>query len=166
MSTLSPLTTLNMIVEIPKGSNIKYEWNEKCNCLTVDRVINTPVKYFFNYGFIPNTLGPDGDPLDVVLLNSDPIYPLSHVEIKVLGMLETTDEHGQDNKIVAVLSDKIDPQSLSINCMNDICPYTKEQLKYFFIHYKDLDKNKWIEVSEFRDRDIALKHIAEFSLSL
>ena len=154
-----------MVVEIPKGSNLKYEWNEKHDQLVVDRVIQTPVNYFFNYGFIPNTLGKDGDPLDVVLLNCDAIYPLSRIKIKVLGMLETVDEHGQDNKIIAVPDDTVDCKSTSFNDICDISHHIRAQVKHFFSHYKDLDANKWIKVGEYQSKTIAVAHILECSLN-
>ena len=150
-----------MIVEIPKGSNIKYEWSEEHQTLIVDRMIQTPVNYFFNYGFIPGTLGLDGDPLDVVLLNCDAIYPLSRIAVKVLGMLETTDEHGEDNKIIAVPVDKVDPKSSCLHDLGDVCPHVQNQIKHFFQHYKDLEKNKWIKVGEFCDRDTTIEHIKD-----
>jgi inorganic pyrophosphatase len=163
MSTLK--NEFDMIVEIPKGSNIKYEWNEEHSQLIVDRIIQTPVNYFFNYGFLPNTLGKDGDPLDVVLLNIDPVYPLSRIRIKVLGMLETRDEHGEDNKIIAVPSDRVDPKSSCLHDLGDVCHHLKSQIVHFFSHYKDLEANKWIEVGEFQSLEKTLTHIRESHLN-
>lgn len=151
----------DMTVEIPKGSNMKYEWNEQHNQLVVDRVVQTPVSYFFNYGFLPNTLGKDGDPLDVVLLNCDAIYPLSRIRIKVLGMLETVDEHGEDNKIIAVPDDKVDCRSACYHDIVDICHHIRAQVKHFFSHYKDLEPNKWIKVGEFKSKEEAVNHILD-----
>ena len=152
-------TIFDMIVEIPKGSNIKYEWSEKHDQLVVDRIIQTPVNYFFNYGFIPGTLGKDNDPLDVVLLNCDAIYPLSRISVKVLGMLETVDEHGEDNKIIAIPSDKVDQKSSCLNNIDDLCHHIKNQIKHFFSHYKDLEQNKWITVKDYKSLDVTVQHI-------
>jgi inorganic pyrophosphatase len=146
-------------VEIPRGSNIKYEIvGGKLIC---DRVLHTPMTYIFNYGCFEGTLAGDGDPLDVVLLSEASFYPGCYVKCKVIGVLMTKDEKGDDEKIIAVPIDSVDPQYSAINDIGDLPASTVEQIKFFFKNYKSLEKGKEVFVNDFHGRDRAMEIYAE-----
>ena len=134
--------SVDVFIEIAKGSHIKYEYDKKREALVCDRILHTPFKYEFNYGFIPETLSPDGDTLDVVVIMDDELIPGSYINCKFLGYLETEDDHGVDPKILMCPSNKIDPTYNSITDIFDISAHTIDKIKYFFQHYKDLEKKQ------------------------
>ena len=145
----------NVFIEISKNSNIKYEYNHEINTLICDRVLHTPFKYQFNYGFIPNTLSLDMDPLDVVLLMDDELVPGCQIRCKFIGCLETKDDAGIDPKIIMCPSNSVDPTYASINGIKDVPSHTIEKIKYFFSHYKDLE-HKHVEIGNILDKDEAI----------
>jgi len=147
-----------VIIEIAKGSHIKYEYDKENNILVCDRILYTPFKYPFNYGFIPNTLSEDNDPLDAVVLMDDELIPGCRIKCKILGYLDTRDDAGKDPKIIVCPIDKIDPTWNNINDLFDekIDEHTLGKIKYFFEHYKDLER-KTVDVKEFYDSDNAMK---------
>ena len=145
------LTEANVFIEISKNSNIKYEYNHEINTLICDRVLHTPFKYPFNYGFIPKTLSLDMDPLDVVLLMDDEVVPGCQIRCKFIGCLETKDDAGIDPKIIMCPSHSVDPTYASINGIKDVPLHTIEKIKYFFSHYKDLE-NKNVEIGDILDK--------------
>ena len=138
---------VDVFIEIAKGSNIKYEYDKKREALVCDRILHTPFNYEFNYGFIPDTLSPDGDALDVVLIMDDKLMPGSYINCKFLGYLETEDENGIDPKILMCPSNKIDPTYSSISDINNVSTHKIEKIKYFFQHYKDLE-NKTVKIGQ------------------
>jgi inorganic pyrophosphatase len=148
-------------IEVPRGSNVKYEYDHINHKLIVDRILHSPVYYFFNYGYIPDTLGGDGDPLDVVVLTNETLYPTAYVECKIIGVLKTEDEKGEDDKIICVPRDKIDFVSKGINDLADIDEMTKDRLVQFFETYKKLEPNKWVRTKGFGDKEAALSILAE-----
>jgi inorganic pyrophosphatase len=103
------MTEVDVVIEISKGGHIKYEYDKEKRILICDRILHTPLKYPFNYGFIPNTLSEDGDPLDVVVLMDDELVPGSMIKCKILGYLDTKDDAGNDPKIIVCPIDKVDP---------------------------------------------------------
>jgi inorganic pyrophosphatase len=103
------MSEVDVIIEISKGSHIKYEYDKERNMIICDRILHTPMKYPFNYGFVPNTLSEDGDPLDVVVLMDDELVPGCVIKCKILGYLDTKDDEGNDPKIIACPVGKIDP---------------------------------------------------------
>jgi inorganic pyrophosphatase len=151
-------------IEIPKGSNVKYEIDHETNNLICDRFLHVPFAYPFNYGYIYNTLGGDGDPLDAVVICNRSLLPTCYIKCKVIGALVTVDEKGRDEKIILVPDDNIDPYNKSINSYKDLDTHTLDEIKYFFTHYKDLEIGKFITVEDFIDRDNAWE-IYEQSLS-
>ena len=157
---------IDVMIEIPKNSHIKYEYDKELNALRCDRILHTPLKYFFNYGFIPNTLSGDGDPLDVVVLMEDELIPGSYIKCKILGCLETTDDDGDDPKLIACPISKIDPTFKNINNISDLKQHTLDKLKYFFMHYKDLEKKK-VSIGDYLDNkksiDIYKESVINFS---
>lgn len=141
-------------VEIPRGSNIKYEIvGGKLIC---DRILHTPMNYIFNYGCFESTLAGDGDPLDVVLLSEASFFPGCYVKCKIIGVLMTRDEKGDDEKIITVPIDSVDPQYSGINDIGDLPPSTIEQINFFFKNYKSLEKGKEVIVGDFHGRDHAV----------
>ena len=147
---------VDMIVEIPYNSLIKYEFDEEYNLMRCDRVLNTSMLYPGNYGYIPNTLSPDNDPLDILLLTEYPIFPGTIINVKIIGVLLTTDEMGDDEKLLAVPSNNVDPKFKNINELNDLDINTLNKIKHFFTHYKDNDDNKWVQVKNFENKTFAL----------
>lgn len=151
------MSEVDVIVEISKGNHIKYEYDKKKNMIICDRVLHTPMKYPFNYGFIPNTLSDDGDPLDVVVLMDEKLIPGCMIKCKILGYLDTRDDSGNDPKLIACPISKIDPTFENLNCLKQILDnHTLKKIEYFFTHYKDLE-NKSVTVGNFYDISDAIQ---------
>jgi inorganic pyrophosphatase len=144
--------TVNAIIEIPQGSRAKYEIDKDSGLLKLDRVIYSSFYYPINYGFIPRTLGEDGDPLDILVLCSLPVQPLCLVEATVIGNMQMIDNGQKDDKIIAVAT--TDPEVNSIKNMNQLAPHFFNQLKHFFEQYKFLE-NKLVEIDEFQNAEMA-----------
>lgn len=138
---------VNVLIEIPMGSNIKYEYDEEEEVVKVDRVLYTSMVYPFNYGFVPGTLEEDGDPIDVLVITSYPILPGTAIEARPIGMLYMRDEEGEDAKIIAVPKDKIDPSYSNVRDIIDLPEAVKNKIMHFFEHYKELEPGKWVKVS-------------------
>jgi inorganic pyrophosphatase len=155
----NPPEDIYVVVEIPLGSNIKYELDKESGMIFVDRVLFTSMVFPFNYGFVPKTLEEDGDPVDVVLLSYDPVAPGSVVRARPIGLLEMEDENGPDSKIIAVPHEKIDNRFAKIKDINDVDDAVKERIKHFFEHYKELEKGKWVKVRNWKGREAALEAI-------
>ncbi|EAH8151756.1 TPA: inorganic diphosphatase [Campylobacter lari] len=140
---------LNAVIEIPYGSNIKYELDKESGAIMVDRVMYSAMFYPANYGFIPNTLADDGDPIDVLVLNEYPIQAGAVIPCRLIGVLLMEDESGMDEKLLAVPVSKIDPRYDDIKTLNDLPKANLEKIKNFFETYKMLEPNKWVKVKEF-----------------
>ena len=155
---------MDIIIEISKGSSIKYEFEQ--GKLKVDRFLNVPFVYPFNYGYLPNTLGRDDDPLDAVVICEHQLLPCVSIKCKLIGVLKTNDEHGEDNKFIFVPDDKVDVKSKNIKNLSHIEKKMLDKIEYFFRHYKDLDINKWINVESwvgFEGEEDEVKSIYEYS---
>jgi len=150
---------VNVVIEIPLGSYIKYEVDKETGLLFVDRILYTATHYPFNYGFIPATLEEDGDPVDVLVLGYEPLLPGSVIEVKPVGVLEMEDEEGPDAKIIAIPKEKIDPRFKEVKDIDDIPEAIKDKVKHFFEHYKELEPGKWVKVTGWKGREEALKRI-------
>lgn len=150
---------INVFIEIPEGVSVKYELDKDSNLIFVDRFLYTEMEYPFNYGFIPNTLSDDGDPIDVLVLSSKPVVPGVVIPARPIGMLEMEDEAGIDNKIIAVPLSKVDPKFKDYNDIEDIPKETKERLKHFFENYKKNEPGKWVKIKNWMDKAVALKDI-------
>ena len=155
---------LDVFIEIAKGSHIKYEYDKERKALVCDRILHTPFKYEFNYGFIPETLSQDGDALDVVVIMDDKLIPGSYINCKFLGYLETEDDHGTDPKILMCPSNKIDPTYNLISDISDLSTHTIEKIKYFFQHYKDLE-NKQVKIGKIYSKLEAIKIFLDSSIN-
>ena len=147
---------VDVIVEISKNSNVKYEYDEEEKILVCNRVLHTPFTYIFNYGYIPHTLSPDGDPLDAVILMDDELIPNCKIRCRILGCLETSDDKGFDPKLILCPSMSVDPSYARLNNITDVTDHTLEKIRYFFAHYKDLE-NKNVHIGNLLDRDSALQ---------
>ena len=152
-------------IEISKNSNLKYEYSEKDNTLYLDRVLPSSNFFPYNYGYIPETLAPDNDAVDIILISSHQLQQGCMVNVNVVGGIETTDENGKDDKILCVLNDKVDKENTHINDISDI-PETKlTQIKYFLQHYKDNDGKKFIKIGEIYNKESALQFIDSCRIS-
>lgn len=143
---------INVIVEVPIGGEpIKYEMDKDSGALFVDRFLYTPMRYPGNYGFVPHTLSEDGDPIDVLVCNTRPIMPGAVLNCRPIGVLVMEDDGGQDEKLIAVPSNKMTSRYVDVHSYNDIPTITREQIEHFFQHYKDLEPNKWVKISHWGD---------------
>jgi inorganic pyrophosphatase len=147
---------VNAVIEIPQGSRAKYEVDKETGLLRLDRVIYSSFHYPINYGFIPQTLGQDGDPLDILVLCSQAIQSLCLVEATVIGNMQMIDSGTMDDKIIAVASK--DPSVNHFGSTEDLSPHFLLELRNFFEQYKVLE-NKKVEIDNFQDKDTACKVI-------
>ncbi|HVF69155.1 MAG TPA: inorganic diphosphatase, partial [Xanthomonadales bacterium] len=130
---------INVIIEIPLHSNIKYELDKDSGAVFIDRFLHTSMVFPTNYGFVPGTLAEDGDPLDVMVLSDHSVAPGTVIPSVVIGMLEMEDEAGIDTKILAVPSIKIDPLYGVYKDASEIPTAIKNKLKHFYENYKTLE---------------------------
>ena len=149
---------VNAIIEIPEGSRTKYEVDKKTGLLKMDRVVYSSFHYPMNYGFLPQTLGLDGDPLDILVLCSQPIQPLCLVRATVIGNMQMIDSGEEDDKIIAVASD--DPTVNHITSIDELPRHTISVLRNYFEQYKVLE-NKEVVIEDFQDKFVAYRIIAE-----
>jgi inorganic pyrophosphatase len=150
-----------VFIEIPQGSNVKYELDKEKALLFVDRFLHTPMVYPFNYGFIPQTLAEDGDPLDVLVICDSPVVPGTVIVSKPIGILLMEDEAGKDEKIIAVPIEKIDPVEGRYKNIKDLPEALKNKIKHFFEYYKSLEPGKWVKVKAWGPREQAEKLIVK-----
>ncbi len=142
--------SFNTLIEISQTSGqVKYEYDKATGLLFVDRFLSTSMSYPCNYGFIPGTMGGDGDPIDVLLYSSHSIVPGAVIEARAVGALMTEDESGEDVKIIAVPGKKIDMMLSHISHYEQLSSVFLSQVEHFFNHYKDLEKNKWVKVKNW-----------------
>lgn len=148
---------INVIIEIPANADpVKYEVDKETGALFVDRFMNTAMFYPCNYGYVPQTLSDDGDPVDVLVVTPFPLISGCVVQCRPVGMLQMTDEKGEDAKVVAVPHD---PMYAAVQDVKDLPAYLLNQLAHFFEHYKDLEKNKWVKVDGWLDTAAAKNEI-------
>ena len=126
-----------VVIEIPKGSKVKYELDKRTGMLGVDRVLASAVHYPANYGFLPQTYCADGDPLDALVLGQEAIAPLSILRAKAIGVITMRDERREDDKIVAIHVD--DPEYADYEDLTDLSPHLVRELEQFFLDYKQLE---------------------------
>ena len=148
----NPPDDINVVIEVPIGGEpIKYEMDKESGALFVDRFLYTAMRYPGNYGFVPHTLSEDGDPCDVVVVNTRAIAPGAVMNCRVVGVLLMQDEHGGDEKIIAVPSPKLTARYEKVQNYTDLPPITLEQVEHFFSHYKDLEPGKWVKILRWGD---------------
>ncbi len=151
-------TLVRSIIEIPMGSKAKYELDKESGLLRLDRVLFSAVHYPANYGFIPQTIADDGDPLDILVISSREVEPMCIVEAKVIGVMHMIDDNERDEKIIAVAE-----KDMAVNYitrLSELPPHTMTELRRFFEDYKNLE-NKHVEVNEFLEKEFAYKIIEE-----
>jgi inorganic pyrophosphatase len=156
---------MDVFVEVPIGSRIKYEYDHEINAIRLDRVLHNTHAYPCNYGFVPDTMTPDSDPLDIFILSDYKLLPGCVVKVKILGGIETTDEKGLDHKIISILDDKCDPGSRYVNDITDLNDSILDNIIYFLQHYKDGEIGKFVEVNKTPYGKLdALDIIAKYTL--
>ncbi len=152
--TTDKVTTFDVLIEIPKGSRNKYEYDFELKKIRYDRMLFSSMMYPADYGFIPETLALDGDPLDVLVLVTEPTFPGCVMEVKPIGVFHMADEKGPDEKVICVpVSDPIWNQ---LNDLSDVNPHLIKEIEHFFQVYKDLENKKvdvggWGDVKEAKD---------------
>jgi len=151
---------INVVIEIPMNEEpVKYEVDKATGAIFVDRVLTTPMRYPCNYGYVPRTLGGDGDPLDVLVIMPVPLIPGAVIRCRPVGMLNMTDEAGEDMKLVAVPISKVFPAYREIESVRDLPELTLDRIAHFFAHYKDLEKGKWVKIEGWRGAEEAKQEI-------
>lgn len=152
----NPPLDLNAVIEIPLGGvPVKYELDKATGALFVDRFLHTAMFYPGNYGFVPQTLSPDGDPCDILVISQIPVVPGAIIRSRPVGALVMEDEAGLDEKIIAVPVDALHPFYTGIRNYSDLPQIMTDQIAHFFQHYKDLEKGKWVTIVRWLDADAA-----------
>jgi inorganic pyrophosphatase len=150
--------TVTVVVEIPKGSRNKYEYDPRTGAIVLDRMLFTSMQYPADYGFILGTLGADGDPLDALVFVGEPTFPGCRITARPIGLFRMRDEKGPDEKILCV--PLRDPMWSHVRDLSDLNPNLLNEIEHFFAVYKDLEGHK-VGVEGFGDRAEALRVIAE-----
>lgn len=161
--TADKILTFDVLIEIPKGSRNKYEYDFEFKKIRYDRMLFSSMMYPADYGFIPETLALDGDPLDVLVLVTEPTFPGCVMEVKPIGVFHMADDKGQDEKIICVPVS--DPIWNRLGDLSDINPHLLKEIEHFFQVYKDLENKKvdvggWGDVNEAKE--IIVQCIARF----
>ncbi len=142
-----------VVIEIPKGSRNKYEVDHETGRLKLDRYLYTSMAYPTDYGFIDDSLGEDGDPLDALVLLPESVFPGCIVDARPVAMFQMTDEAGGDDKVLCVPAG--DKRWDHINDLADVPAEVLEEIEHFFVHYKDLEPSKYVKAADWTGRDAA-----------
>lgn len=140
----------DVTIEIPKGQRNKYEVDHETGRVRLDRYLYTPMAYPTDYGFIEDTLGDDGDPLDALVLLPQPVFSGVLVAARPVGMFRMVDEHGGDDKVLCVPAG--DPRWDHVQDIGDVPAFELDAIKHFFVHYKDLEPGKFVKAADWVDR--------------
>ena len=158
----NPPDDVNVIIEVPLGGQpIKYELDKEAGTLVVDRFLHTPMAYPGNYGFVPHTLSEDGDPIDVLVINTRELVPACVINVRPIGVLIMEDNAGQDEKIIAVPSHALTKRYDHVLNYSDLPEITTQQIEHFFEHYKDLEPGKWVKIGDWHGADDAKQLIVD-----
>lgn len=149
---------IEVVVEIPRGSRNKYEYDHERHVIFLDRRLFSATTYPADYGFVPDTLAEDDDPLDVLVIVEEPTFPGCHLLARPVGLFLMSDEHGPDAKVIAVPAR--DPRVAHVRDVSDLTPGLPEEIAHFFDVYKDLEPGKITSVEGFRGVDAAVAEIA------
>ena len=150
--------TIEVTIEIPKGQRNKYEVDHETGKVYLDRYLFTPMSYPADYGYIEDTLGEDGDPLDALVVLPEPVYPGVIVKARPVGVFKMVDEAGGDDKLLCVLDD---PRFEDFQNVGDISQFTLDDIEHFFLHYKDLEPGKEVKGSGWGDKAEAERILQE-----
>lgn len=154
--------SFNVVIEISANSDpIKYEVDKESGAVFVDRFLGTAMHYPTNYGYVPQTLSGDGDPVDVLVMTPFPLPPGVVIACRPIGILQMEDESGVDGKVLAVPTQKLLPAYDKINSLEDVHEITLKQIAHFFEHYKDLEKGKWVKVLGWKGVEEAKKEVTD-----
>jgi len=157
-----PPNSLNVIIEVPVGGEpVKYEFDKASGALFVDRILHTSMRYPANYGFVPHTLSPDGDPLDALVVARSPFVPGCVVRVRPIAVLKLEDEAGGDEKLLTVPVDSTFPYYEAVDEKEHLPAIVMQQIEHFFTHYKDLEPRKWVRVGKWGDADEARRIVME-----
>jgi len=152
----------NVVIEIPAHADpIKYEVDKESGALFVDRFLGTAMHYPCNYGYIPDTIAGDGDPVDVLVVTPFPLLPGVVVTCRAVGVLKMQDEAGEDAKLVAVPISKLTPLYKNVKAIEDLSEQLRAQIVHFFEHYKDLEPGKWVKVVGWGTQEDAITEITD-----
>jgi inorganic pyrophosphatase len=158
----NPPDDINVVIEIPIGGEpIKYEIDKVAGVMVVDRILQTEMRYPGNYGFVPQTLSEDGDPIDVLVVNHRPIISGAVINCRPIGVLHMADESGRDEKILAVPVDKVSGVYKTVKSYRDLPEILLKRIAHFFEHYKDLEEGKWVKIDHWGDEVDAKRLITE-----
>ena len=158
----NPPHELNVIIEVPIGGEpVKYEFDKDSGAIFVDRILHTPMRYPANYGFIPHTLGEDGDPLDALVITRSPIISGAVIRVRPVGVLMMEDDKGGDEKLLTVPVDSTFPYYGNVTNHGDLPPIVLRQIEHFFEHYKDLEPGKWAKLNGWGDAEKARQLILD-----
>ncbi len=156
----NPPHEVNVVIEVPAGGEpVKYEMDKASGALFVDRILHTAMRYPANYGFLPQTLGDDGDPLDALVVAGVPLIPGCVVRARPVGVLLMDDDKGGDEKLLCVPLERLHPYYAGITHYNDLPKIMIDQIAHFFAHYKDLEPGKWAKVKGWAGPDVAAEYI-------
>jgi inorganic pyrophosphatase len=152
----------NVIIEIPMNADpVKYEVDKESGAICVDRFMSTAMHYPTNYGYIPDTIAGDGDPVDVLVISPHPLLTGSVITCRPIGMLSMEDEAGEDTKVLAVPITKISPLYKDWKSPEDVNALLLKSISHFFEHYKDLESGKWVKVKGWEGLEQAQREITE-----
>ena len=158
----NPPEDVNVIIEVPVGGQpIKYEMDKEAGALVVDRFLYTPMAYPGNYGFVPHTLSDDGDPIDVMVMNTRPLVPGCIINARPVGVLLMEDDGGVDEKVIAVPNHQLTKRYDNVENFSDLPEITRLQVEHFFEHYKDLEPGKWVKIGDWHGAEFAREKISE-----
>jgi inorganic pyrophosphatase len=143
---------VDAFVEIPAGSQNKYEYDKETKTFILDRVLYGSMRYPAEYGYLDGTLALDGDPLDVLILATNPTFPGCVINTRIIGVMLMIDNGEHDEKLIGVPTK--DPRWNHVNSLDDIAPHTIKEIENFFLRYKDLE-NKKVEVTGWKDAEFA-----------
>jgi len=151
---------INVVIEIPMNADpVKYEVEKETGAIFVDRFMSTAMHYPCNYGYVPQTLSDDGDPVDVLVITPFPLFPGVVIRCRPVGVLKMTDKSGHDAKVLAVPVDKLSSLYSHIHEPADVDELLLRQIQHFFEHYKDLEKGKWVKVDRWAGSQEAREEI-------
>lgn len=158
----NPPDDINVIIEIPlRGDPVKYEICKESGAMFVDRFLHTAMYYPVNYGFVPHTLSEDGDPVDVMVVGRVPIAVGAVLRCRPIGVMLMEDEGGMDEKILAVPHSKLHPFYSDVDTYEALPKILIQQIEHFFVHYKDLEVGKWVDLKGWQGPDQARAIIAQ-----